>query len=72
MLAKRETGSRGVLARAVRVDIRRKFKIRYSSKKLLLVSWIRVTYAGGSAKTKVRLNTPGKDADHSSIIIGVL
>ena len=67
VLVKKETGSRGVLAKAVRADIRRKFKIKYSSKKLLIVSWIRVTYAGGSAKTKVRLNTPGKDADLRSI-----
>ena len=67
VLVKLETGSKGVLARAVRVDIQRKFKIRYRSKKLLIASWIRVTYSGGSAKTKVRLNTPGIYANLRSI-----
>ena len=60
-------GSKRTLARAVSVDIKRKFKINYSSKKLLIASWVRVTYSGGSAKTEVRLNTPGKCAGLSSL-----
>jgi len=33
--------------------IKKKFKIRYKSQKLLLVEWLHVTYAGGSRKTEV-------------------
>jgi len=43
------------LAKAVRWDIKKKFKINYNSKRLLIVSWLRVHYAGGlKDRKKVR------------------
>ena len=55
VLVRLVSGRKSSVARAVKVDIRKKFKINYTSKKLLIVSWLRVHYAAGLRDPEVRL-----------------
>ena len=48
-------GRKTKLARAARVDIKKKYHTNYNSKKLLIVSWLRVHYKGGLKDPEVRL-----------------
>ena len=46
-------GSKSRVATSWQNFVKKKFKIKYMSRRLLLVEWLQVTYAGGSKKTEV-------------------